>query len=174
MARKTGFVRRSNRMVRETHWIGGTWVRSSHGSASTAVILTTLNAAALALRPFTIVRTRGVLAIESDQVATTEDFTAIYGECVVSDQANAIGVTAVPTPDTDNSSELWHVMQALFGKFHDATTVGFSIQEGFFPFDSRAMRKVEDGQDLIAVAETSAISSGCVISSFSRVLVKLH
>ena len=174
MARRSGFVRRNNRNVRDTFWIGGLFVRSSHASASTAVIHTQLSTEALALRPFTVVRTRGIIAIESDQSATTEDFTALYGEAVVSDQAVAIGVTAVPTPATDNASELWHVMQALYGKFHDATTVGFQIQEGFLEFDSRAMRKVEDGQDLISVAETSAVSSGCTITAFSRVLVKLH
>jgi len=174
MARKSGFIRRNNRQVRDTFWIGGLFVRSSHGAASTAVIQTSLNTEALALRPFTIVRTRGIIAVESDQAATTEDYTGIYGECVVSEQAVAIGVTAVPTPVTDNASELWHVMQAFYGKFHDATTVGFTVQEWYNEFDSRAMRKVEDGQDLIGVGESSAVSSGFTLTVFSRVLVKLH
>ena len=41
-------------------------------------------------------------------------------------------------------------------------------------YDSRAMRKVEDQQDFIAVIEASAQSLGCVVFHAARILVKLH
>jgi len=41
-------------------------------------------------------------------------------------------------------------------------------------FDSRAMRKVEDGQDVVTVLETSAISLGAVLTYHDRTLIKLH
>jgi len=40
--------------------------------------------------------------------------------------------------------------------------------------DSKAMRKVEDGQDLIRVVETSSISLGVAIVYSGRALIKLH
>ena len=67
-----------------------------------------LNAAALALRPFTVVRTRANLIIRSDQQAASELFEVAYGETVVSEQASAAGVVSVPTPVTEDASD-WHV-----------------------------------------------------------------
>ncbi len=58
MARKSGFVRRGGRMVRETIWFGQTETQTVLAAANTAAILTSLNAAALALRPFTIIRSQ--------------------------------------------------------------------------------------------------------------------
>ncbi len=176
MARKSGFVRRHGKMVRETAWFGGVFTRVTMAAASTAVITTSLNAAALALRPFTIVRTRGVIHLRSDQLAAREDFAAIYGNAVVSDQAVAIGVTAVPTPVTDNASDLWFVNEAICGSFGFITGSG-SLMDGSNldrTFDSKAMRKVEDGQDVIGVVETSGGSDGAIMLVFRRMLVKLH
>ena len=66
MARKSGFVRRSNVMRRDTIWIGGTWATATLASTSSAAILTQFSAGALALRPFTVIRTRGIATIKSD------------------------------------------------------------------------------------------------------------
>ena len=40
--------------------------------------------------------------------------------------------------------------------------------------DSKSMRKVEEGQDLIEVIENSAISNGAQVITYTRVLIKLH
>ena len=98
-----------------------------------------------------------------------------YGCCVVSDQAVAIGITAVPTPVTDSDSDLFHVFETMHAQFTFISGVG-TMLDGVpnHPIDSKAMRKVEDGQDLIEVVESSGISSGLNLKSFSRVLVKLH
>ncbi len=167
---------RSNlvRSGRKTFWFSGLAIQDQITAASTAVLQASLNAAALALRPFTIVRTRGYVAIGSDQVGATEDQTLSYGHIVVSDQAVAIGVTALPTPVTDSQSD-WFVYEALVGRFNFVTASGFeqaaiTIKE----IDSKAMRKVEEGQDLISVVETSALSSGLLVTAFFRTLIKLH
>jgi len=173
---KSGFITRGGRSVRETVWLAGVCTRSTT-AAATAVLLTSLNAAALALRPFTVVRTRGLIGFKSDQLAGTEPQAGAYGECVVSDQAAAIGVTAVPTPVTDDGSDLWYVYQRFFGEFAFTTAAGFENQAMIqYPIDSKAMRKVEDGQDLITVleTETTACSQGVVFMSYSRFLIKLH
>ena len=175
MARRShGFRQRMVSSGRKTFWLAGTHVRQSLSSADVAVLITGLNAAALALRPFTIVRTRGILYIRSDQTAASENQVLSYGEIVVTDQAVAIGVTAVPTPATDSGSS-FHVYENMIGRFEFVSGVGFEGNEGqTLLFDSKAMRKVEEGQDLIAVAEADGISDGITLTSFSRTLIKLH
>jgi len=175
MARKSGHVLRRGVMRRESLWFAGVYVRSVLGSASTAVIQTSLNAGALALRPFTIVRTRGHILYRSDQESAAENQDVSFGMAVVSDQSVAIGVTAVPTPFADNGSDLWFVYESMSARFGFITGVGFDQQSGVERIvDSKAMRKVEGGQDVIIAAETADISGGVTITSFVRMLIKLH
>ncbi len=77
--------------------------------AGGAAIIQVMSAGFLAKRPFTVVRTHLEVLFQSDQVAATETQLGAIGLCVVSDQAAAIGITAVPTPDTDLASDLWYL-----------------------------------------------------------------
>ncbi len=174
VGRKSGFILRGGVSRRQTFWFSGLEVRSALAAASTAAVQTSLNAAALALRPFTIVRTRGVLFLRSDQEGASENQDIAYGNIVVSDQATAIGVTAVPTPATDSQSD-WYVYERMINRFQLFTAVGFHPNAGMFmAFDSKAMRKVTEGEDVLTVVETDAISAGATVSSFARILIKLH
>jgi len=172
--RKSGVILRGGRMRRETSWLflGGT--ATTMNTSSTAVLVGVLNATALALRPFTVVRTRGYLYLHSDQAASAELQAANWGICVVSQQASAIGITAVPTPTTDQGSDLWFVFQSIMAA-HGAGTVD-SEQGKAVEYDSRAMRKVEVGQDLALVAETevAGLTGGVILRHTGRMLVKLH
>ncbi len=161
-------------MRRESLWFSLAPVASAIAAASTAVLTNSLNAAALALRPFTVVRTRGSMMLASDQTSAIETYAASFGFCVVSDQASAIGVTAVPTPATDRGSDLWFVYESMAGRLQLATNVGFETAGRELQFDSKAMRKVEDGSDVVVVQETEAISNGVVLITSARMLVKLH
>ena len=174
MARKSGYVRRNGVMRRESLWFTGVMTLTTLGAPSTAVLVTTLNAAALALRPFTVVRTRGTWQVISDNSTVAESYQVQLGHAVVSDQASAIGITAVSTPATDSGSDLWYVFETQMGSLEVTTDVGRYIKERSVNFDSKAMRKVEDGEDLITVLETSAISLGASVRLFSRTLIKLH
>jgi len=116
VGRKSGFIERGGRMRRESVWLASGEIFTTFAAANTAVLLTSLGATLLALRPFTVVRTRGILSIQSDQAAAIENQFFAYGHCVVSDQATAIGVTAVPTPDTDDTSDLWFVYERLMNR----------------------------------------------------------
>ncbi len=175
MARKSGFVRRNNAMRRDTIWLFGGPGQFVIASASTAVVLASFNAAALALRPFTVVRTRGQFLYHSDQRAATEDYEGAFGLAVVSDQASAIGVTAVPTPITDMGSDLWFVYEMAMGLITVTTDVGVVDPAGrLLNFDSKAMRKVEDGSDVVMVGETTGTSEGWAGTFAFRMLLKLH
>jgi len=161
-------------MRRETRWIGSTAVRTGLGAASTAAILQTYSATILALMPFTIVRTRGLLMVTSDQQAATEVFDIGYGHAVVSAQATAIGVTAVPTPVADDDSDLWFLYERVANLFDFTTGTGYRLTGIERQLDSKAMRKCEDGNDFIVAAETSALSNGATVFSYVRQLIKLH
>jgi len=173
MARKSGYVLRRGVMRRETSW-ASIVPTDTAVAAATAVTFLGFSAGLLALRPFTIVRTRGYIHMTTDQVAATENQSASMGLAVVSDQALAIGVTAVPTPETDRSSDLFFVHESLASRFIFSTAVAY-IQGGIGRvFDSKAMRKVEEGQDVALSVETTGVSSGIIWHKSGRILVKLH
>jgi len=173
-SRHSGGVLRGGSMRRQTFWIGGTEVVTTNAAASGATLLTSLNAAALALRPFTVVRTRGLLAARSDQTGAAEFYSIAFGLIVVSEEAVAAGVGSVPTPDAQNSSD-WYVYERIANQFGFVSGTGILLSMTERIIDSRAMRKVSEGQQLISVQEVSATSGGGVtMSSFARTLIKLH
>ena len=171
--RKSGFIQRGGVMRRESLWMQVGFVSTALGASATAAITNFLTAAALAVRPFTIVRSRLKWLVVSDQSAATEAFVGNIGMAVVSDQAVAIGVTAVPTPATDLGSDLFFLIDQWPGRFE---LVGTSHAVDITPktIDSRAMRKVNDDQDLVVTVEAGIGGSGCVVSAVGRVLIKLH
>ena len=171
--RKSGFIQRSGQMRRETLWISIVRAETTLAASATAAITRNLNAAALALRPFTIVRTRGRLLVMSDQVAASESYVGSIGYSVVSDQAIAVGVTAVPTPATDLASDKFFVLESWPGR---AILNGTSWFMDATPqvFDSKAMRKVEEGSDIAFVSEAGIGGNGALVVDVGRLLVKLH
>ena len=173
MARKL-FVRRDGRTAkRQTFWLGGTFVRTTLGGASTGVIMTSLSAAALALRPFTIIRTRGIAEFHSDQVAAAENMEAVVAHAVVSDQAFAVGITAVPTPSTDSDSDLFYQFDPWASRMELITAAGFNYSPQIV-IDSKAMRRVDQGEQPLQIIETGVGSSGVIVTTFFRTLIKLH
>jgi len=173
-ARRSGLVYRGGGSRRQTQWISITGTSTQLANPSTAVFILSLNATALGFRPFTVVRARGTMHLRSDQEAASEQQGVALGFCVISDQASAIGVTAIPTPVTDQFSDLWFVYESLFAS-HGAGTV--DSQRGTWKdYDSKAMRKVEEGQDVAIVVESelTGLTSGVVVRQTGRMLIKLH
>jgi len=160
---------------RLTQWLDVMPTRTSV-SAAGSIILNSLTVAEKALRPFTVVRTRLLMSIVSDQTGLTETQYAAVGLAVVSDQAEAIGITAVPTPVTDLASDLWFLHQFLTNETVFSSAVGFSDDGAHqYQVDSKAMRKVQDGEDLVVVAEGSSIGTGgFILTVAGRLLIKLH
>jgi len=162
---------------RATKWIASADIDAEASLAASASVLTqTLSAASLVnTLPATIVRTRGILWVSSDQEAQDEEPFGALGFAVVSEQARATGITAVPTPITDEGSDLWFVHQywqadMSFISASGYTTNGFKAYE----FDSKAMRKVQDGDSVAVVMENANASFGCTFILKFRMLFKLH
>ncbi len=105
----------------------------------------------------TIVRTRGWIGVASDQAAVSEAFVGALGFAIASDQAVAVGVGSLPTPYTDQDSELWFVHQ-FFTSRMDIDSAGLATRRGYdmFSFDSKAMRKMQSGQTLVIVVENGS------------------
>ena len=175
MARRSGYIMRGGRQRRESLWLGIDATRFTLATANSAAITHNLNAAGLALRPFTIVRTIGYWQLRSDQTGAAENYDGALGFSVVSDQAIAIGVTAVPTPYTDIGSDLFFLHQIMASRFEFVSGVGFESAAGLMgTFESRAMRKVNEDSDVCFAAEVSGVSLGASFFMAGRMLVKLH
>jgi len=122
----------------------------------------------------TLIRTRGMFSVGSDQVAATEDYVGAVGLCVVTEQASTVGISAVPQPSTDATwgGWLWH--QYYGNRFTRIDGTGFhpfSMQE--YVMDSKAMRKVGEDERLLFVVENVG-AVGVVIFEQFRLLTKLH
>ena len=160
---------------RKTRWVGITDTASAITTASSSVLFGGFGATELAARPFTIIRARGYISIISDQDTVVENQTGVFAMAVVSDQALAIGVSAVPTPITDNSSDLFFVYEPLANQTRSQSGgVTTSVNPVGREFDSRAMRKVEDGDDIAITIESGLASSGFIFMKMGRLLIKLH
>ena len=162
-------------MVRETLWASVEESLTVLPAADSAALINSAGASVLALRPFTVVRSRIHIFVKSDQTGALENAQVGYGIAVVSDQASSIGITAVPQPFTNLDSDLWLMHEILTASFIFVSGSGFDPVGGVWKdADSRAMRKVEDGQDLVFVIENSGQSSGSSTLTAGRVLLKLH
>ncbi len=144
--------------------------------ANQVQVLGTLNAAALALRPFTILRTRLNVSYESDQEAASERSTTGFGIIVANDTATALGPTALPDPDSiagDPDAD-WFVWQGMHYSFRllgaaDADLAPFAVQ---YEIDSKAMRKVGPNEDIAFMTSINAFGAFIVLQG--RMLVQLH
>ena len=155
----------------ETTWLTAGTVAATV-AASVKTQIATLNAGGLALRPFTVMRTRLTCMFESDQTATSERLHGAFGGIVVSDVASALGITGIPGPISDATSP-WVFYQGMLQSFLFADSTGFIANGGQqYEIDSKAMRKVGTNEDLNFVFEMAAAKGG-VLTVEGRMLVKL-
>lgn len=169
-------ARRHSRFVRPAPstklWIGFN-IASVNVAGTTSQILSSLTAAALLLRPFTILRTRLTFHVETDQIIASEKATGAMGLVVVTSPASAVGVTAVPTPVTEPNAS-WFVYEGFTNRFRFVSAVGVIEPAGtLLKIDSKAMRKVGDDDDVVQVIDNT-IATGIAVTTQGRILIKLH
>ena len=119
--------------------------------------------------PFTIIRTVGQVAVQSDQVAAVEAGVVGFGGMVVQESARAGGVGNIPTPITEMGDEAFFLYQ--LAHYSGGPVEGQPIR--VYSFDSRAARKVESGSAIVFTAE-NATNVGAIYSFWFRMLVKVH
>ncbi len=171
MARRTRVPARQH-TERGKVWFTFAPVRTSIAANSVALLFV-LNAAALALRPFTIIRSHFSVLWLSDQVAAIEDPFGAVGGIVVTDSATAAGAASIPDAVTDmNAGWFFHQILMTQLTFLDAT--GFTSNAGrLYEIDSKAMRKVGTDDDVGIMGVNSNTADGASIVIGGRMLVKL-
>ncbi len=174
MARRVARTRFVRPPQKTKIWIGdGVGVSTLAGAATT--LISTLSAAALLLRPFTVLRSRLELLWLSDQEAADENPFGTYGSIVVTENAAAIGITALPNPSgiTGDADSLWFIWQALAMQI----VVGTAETDGglgrLFTIDSKSMRKVGPNDDIATLVDVEGAQGARLISN-GRQLIQLH
>ncbi len=171
--RNTGLIR-SPRSKRQTGWdLSVSSTSFVTIAANTKVALAVFNSAALAeVGPGTIVRTRGLLAVKTDQISAAEAQIGAFGIGFVNSVAGQLGVTALPGPSTEITWDGWFVLQPILQNFAFGTAVGFDPDHAVqYPIDSKAMRKYDVDENLAVMVQNDA-ATGFDIAIYIRFLVK--
>ncbi len=117
-------------------------------------------------------RTRGVLGVYSDQSAAMEEQIGALGFIVVTDLAAAAGAASIPGPVTDANDDGWFVWMPFTQQC--AVTVGGSAVNsnppGNWHFDSKAMRRVEEGFVVAIMVENGGGANGMDVTLLTSLL----
>ncbi len=144
-------------------------------AASTKAVAASFSSTDLSeLIPGTIVRTRGVLSIQTDQFVASEQQFGALGCALVNDVAQALGITALPGPFTNQNYD-WFLLQFFVQSNIFGTGVGF-IEQGAsrqFEIDSKAMRKLGNGDSLVIMLENASAAHAFDFAVMLRFLVKM-
>ena len=158
---------------RKSEWVASVDATQTSALAAGAAVLDQTLAQ---LEPVTILRTRGLLFISSDQVASNEEQFGALGMAVVSTPAATAGVASIPTPITEEFSDLWF----LYAYFATANSVGGGAGTGVpvtngmvFPFDSKAQRKVVSDESIVVTLENASAAFGLEYLIKFRMLLML-
>ena len=124
--------------------------------------------------PFTIVRVRGSAFFKSDQIASIETPFGAFGMCVISEQASAaFAAGGVPAPYDQADWDGWFVWQP----WECSTVSSTGIIEApvrRFDFDSKAMRKIKEGDQMNLVVDNQNGAHAAEVLVIGRLLIKLH
>jgi len=128
--------------------------------------------------PLTIIRT--IVDYRVSSTGTAGEFFGAIGMCIVTqdalDQA-LLGIKSIPTPVADASSDAWLLHSFLHGK-SSGTTAGETGFNTDATIESKAMRKIDDGYQVVLVGERDAnlgsVGGGVfVLNTILRALVKV-
>ena len=158
---------------RQTDWaLGVSSIGDTAVAAGTKVLISSFPAATLTnFAPGTIVRTRGIISVLTDQIATSELILGAFGVAFVNETARALGVSAIPGPHTDPLFDGWFVHQYIMDRLLLADATGQIVGVRFI-IDSKAMRKFDSDTGLVVMVENGNASFGFNISVGLRFLVK--
>ena len=119
----------------------------------------------------TVLRSVGGIAVRSDQLAADEFQEGAFGMIVVSDIAAAAGIASIPDPVSDIDDDGWFVYVPFQQAFTFSSAAGFDARGAtWYPFDSRAKRKVEDGSTIAVVVANANSATGLQIGLGFRML----
>ena len=171
MANRGRFPARGPRRL--TQWIGPAvqgYVSVTSGAKVAVSSFTPQAATPSANRP-TVVRTRGMISIIPGAFSASVSIVGAVGCCIVSSDALAVGITAIPGPFSDSEWGGWFVWHSFAYRFEFDDATGVQFPNWNWQVDSKAMRKVGPNEALVQVAESQ--SGAFDIAAPLRTLVKL-
>ncbi len=158
---------------RKTEWIATTTALVDIGAGASSLVFSFSQATLAPLYPFTVVRTRIALLTAADAgFISDQDWSAALGVMVTTQLALSAGAASLPNPITNIGDDYWFVHQPFMG-FVEASS-GVDLLTGLqINIDSKAQRKVEDGQVIVGVIQNLGGDS-VQIAIMARLLLKLH
>ena len=166
--RGSGAVRSQRRL---TQWFGSADISAPVSLAAGAAVLD--QSLVFITEPITVIRTRGIITVSSDISTQSESPFGALGMAVVSEEALAIGVTAMPTPISNSSSDLFFLHQYFAAPQDSGSDIGFANISQTFAFDSKAMRKISPDENLVVTVENASGVHGLEFILQFRTLIKL-
>ncbi len=114
----------------------------------------------------TIRRTRGIVLVTSDQGSIQEEQLGAVGAMLVTDTAVGAGVASLPDPVTDANDDGWFVWLPFMQISGAQVTAGTASQTAMnrYEFDSKAMRRMEEGYQVAFVAANASATRGLSIA----------
>ena len=106
----------------------------------------------------TVLRSVGGIAVATDNVAGIESQIGAFGLTQANDLAVTAGVASLPGPITDGADDGWF-LYVPFAQEWIGSGITTRVQSTtWYPFDSRAKRITEEGQQLVMVVENAHAS----------------
>ena len=169
--RRGGRVQVPSTHRRQTEWIASADVAAFTTLAAATVVLdqSIVGSVVQSASPFTIVRTVGYIAVKSDQETAVEEPFGAMGAIVVQETARVAGVASLPDPITEEDDDGWFLYQGFAIEGLAAGSSGMKV----FPFDSKAQRKVKDGDAVVFVVTNAHSTFGLQYVLKFRLLIKL-
>ena len=158
---------------RLTEWVGMLITQPINLVGGTTNLIGELTQADLSVvTPCTLIRVRGSVLLTHNSRTAGHSPNGAISMSIVKENARLIGITAIPSPVSDLGDDtffLWEPWALSFGAVEDPA----QIQR--IPIDGKAMRKIEDGDGLVVVAQNAApAGENAEILYALRLLFLLH
>ncbi len=118
-----------------------------------------------------------ILNVWPDTVVAAERQEGRFGGIVVKDTAVLIGSTAVPDPFVEVDDD-WYIYQPFQNiemvRVENAAGNWRPVSQVPYDIDSKAMRKVDNGENIAFMVRNSNATWGLNIAIAGRFLIKLH
>ena len=155
--RRSNLTTRSRGFRPAGDWVG---LATSDGGTTVAAATTVIIGSFTVTQPQTVRRVRGMIGVESDQIAASEVQLGAFGLCVVSDPAFAAGAASIPGPITDIDSNLWFVYQPFLRSLKFSTAASYVADfMGEYVIDGKAQRKVTEEETVAVMVENASAST---------------
>ena len=168
------FSRVGRRSTRSSDWSEGYFFTAFTAvpAASSLLLVSTSAAQFLGLAPATLIRSRGVFVVMSDQNDLNETQIGAVGFAVVDERARSAGIASLPRPVSEMTDDEFFWIHGFGEEFTHNSSVGFDPHLGTtIEVDSRAMRKITDDDALVVTVENVG-ATGLKVGLYCRFLFK--